>query len=259
MVDVWSALVLGLVQGLTEFLPVSSTGHLILVRDFFGLSSENGLAFDALLHLATAAAVLVYFWRDLHKLADGIKRKESSSRILFFAIVAGTIPAALAGFFLEDTMATLFRDPSLVAGGLLVGSLAFLAAERLARRNQTLNVSRGFAIGLFQALALIPGLSRSGMSISGGLLLGLTREHATRFAFLLSFPIILGAGGKKLIELLLSGTIEANLAAVIVGTIAAFIAGLAAIHFMITYLKTHTLLPFVIYRVALAALVVLLL
>lgn len=256
--DALSALLLGLVQGLTEFLPVSSTGHLILARDVLGLPLEGGLTFDATLHLATALAVMLYFRKDLVQLVRGVFVGEPASRTLALALVLGTIPAAVIGFFLEDSMDTLFRNPVLVALALIAGSAVFYLAERLARMNMHLTVSRGVAIGFFQALALIPGLSRSGMTISGGLLLGLTREQATRFAFLLSFPIILGAGGKKLLDLWGTGALQADAGLLALSALAAFLSGLAAIHFMIRFLRTHTLMPFIIYRVALAAVVLLL-
>lgn len=254
-----SALLLGLVQGLTEFLPVSSTGHLILARDVLGLPLEGGLAFDATLHLATALAVILYFRNDLLALVRGVFVREPSSRTLALALVLGTIPAAVVGFFLEDTMDTLFRNPLLVAGALLAGSAVFYIAERLSRMNKTLTVRRGVGIGLFQMLALIPGLSRSGMTISGGLILGLTREQATRFAFLLSFPIILGAGGKKLLDLWGTGALDVSAGVLSLAALAAFLSGLAAIHFMIRFLRTHTLMPFIVYRVALACVVLVLL
>lgn len=253
--DAWSAAVLGLVQGLSEFLPVSSSGHLILAREFLGLPMENGLAFDAMLHLATALAVILYFWKDLLGLILGLAHKERQSVTLVSALILGTIPAAVAGYFLESTMDTVFRSPVLVAGALVAGSIVFIVAERLARMDKPLSLGRGFGVGLFQIVALIPGMSRSGMTISGGLILGLTREQATRFAFLLSFPVILGAGAKKILELSHSGALDTNALPIVIGALVAFASGLGAIHFMIRFVRTHTLIPFVIYRVALAALV----
>lgn len=263
--DIVSAITLGIVQGITEFLPVSSTGHLILARDVFGFSSENGLALDAMLHLATAGAVLVYFWRDFLTLAYNcyrlLARKgvDPETKTLLFALVLGTIPAVCAGLYLEGYMETVFRSSTIVAWTLIAGSLLMLLAEyahaHLYKKSTTttgLTIYKGIAIGFFQVLALIPGMSRSGATISGGLLLGLKREVAAKFAFLLSFPVILGAGLKKFIELESSGAFASEALPLLVGTATAFVVGLGAIHFMITFLRSHTLIPFVVYRMALA-------
>lgn len=257
--EIVQGVLLGLVQGVTEFLPVSSTGHLILAREFFGFSRDSGLAVDAMLHLATAVAVLLYFRTDILELVHGALRKERKSLILGGALIAGTVPGVIAGVFLEETMDTVFRSATLVAGALAAGSILFVVAEKLASQKSFITVQKGFGIGLFQALALIPGMSRSGMTISGGLLLGLTREEATRFGFLLSFPIILGAGAKKFLELWGSGAFVSESAMLAAAGLAAFLSGLAAIHFMIRFVRTHTLIPFALYRLALAALVLLLL
>jgi len=189
------AIILGVVQGLTEFLPVSSTGHLILVRDVFGISDEYALAFDAILHLATAAAVILYFFGDIVMLVNTALRKLSrlpvnqSDLTLLYAILIGTIPAVILGLLLESTMETLFRNPLLVAGVLVGGSILFMYAEWRylnEHRRDDMDTTKGFKIGLFQALALIPGVSRSGSTIAGGMLLGLSRHDAARFAFLLA-------------------------------------------------------------------------
>ncbi len=264
---VFDALILGLVQGLTEFLPISSTGHLILAREVFGYAPLSGLAFDALLHLATAGAVALYFRKDLAKIAYTIfallcgRPTDAGMRTMVYALTLGTVPAVIAGLFLERTMEAEFRSASLVAWVLLIGSCLFLVAEYVGNHYTTPRIitpCRGFLIGLFQAIALIPGMSRSGATISGGLLMGLSREEAARFGFLLSFPVIVGAGGKKIVELTLNGQLEADLLPIIVGTLSAFIAGLIAIHWLIRYLHTHTLLAFVLYRVVVASAVLLL-
>lgn len=254
----FDSILLGVVQGLTEFIPVSSTGHLILARDMLGLPL-SGLAFDAALHLATACAVLAYFFSDIRAMLRGSIRNERGARVLLVALVAGTVPALIAGFFLEETMDTMFRNIDLVAYALIAGSLLFVLAEKLPTQQSSLTVWKGIAVGCFQALALIPGLSRSGMSISGGLLLGLPREQAVRFAFLLSFPIILGAGTKKLLELASTGYAGGEWFALFFACAAAFISGLVAIHFMVRFLRTRSLMPFVYYRLALAALILLVL
>ena len=263
--DFLTASILGFVQGITEFLPVSSTGHLILTRSLFSASDSHALAFDAMLHLATAAAVIVYFWRDLWALVQTFLRYAGRMPVdkrdlaLIVALVVGTIPAAIAGVLLESTMDTLFRSPLLVAVVLVLGSVLFGFAEyqySRTKRIREVTVWTGLYIGLFQVLALIPGMSRSGSTISGGMLLGLTRAAATRFAFLLAVPVILGAGFKKLLELM-SQEGDVSWGAISVGAVIAFVVGLAAIHFMIGFLKKHTLWPFVWYRIALATVVIL--
>ena len=262
--DIFSAIILGVVQGATEFLPVSSTGHLILAHSVLGIAGGNALAFDAILHLATALAVVVYFFDDIWLLIQTVLRKlgrlpiNEKDMTLVWALIVGTIPGVVFGLLLESTMETVFRNPLLVAATLVAGSVLFIFAEYKYQNSLhagSVDIKTGLKIGFFQSLALIPGVSRSGASIVGGMLLGLTREEATRFAFLLAIPIILGAGSKKLLELISSGG-DVVWAPVIVGAVVAFVVGLAAIHFMITFVKQHTLWPFIWYRIILAAFVV---
>lgn len=259
--DIISGLILGAVQGLTEFLPISSSGHLILVREVLGIQTEFGLSVDAMLQLATSLAILLYFWRDfLDMLISSFNWLRghiipSQDKILIGALVVGTIPAIILGLLLENVMETSFRNAELVAWTLILGAALFWVAERLAKQAQQLNVKRGFWIGMFQALALIPGMSRSGVTIAGGLLLGLTRERATRFAFMLGFPIIFGSGMKKFIELgSNNGFVELG-TPLLFSAMTAFAVGILAMHFMVRYLKNHTLNIFIVYRVALALLV----
>jgi len=262
-----SLILLGFVQGLTEFLPVSSTGHLILARQFFGFSGGLGLAEDAVLHLATALAVLVYFRKDIWVLVLGMlsalkKRLWNKEMTLITALAVGTVPAVIVGLWFENAIETVFRSSLVVAGALIVGSVIFLIAEYVHKKMcdsekmvRDVSIGRGLIIGLFQVLALVPGMSRSGMTISGGMLLGLTRVEAARFAFLLSFPIILGAGGLKLFQLVGSGAGASIGVPLALGALAAFASGMIAIHALITFLKTNTLMPFVVYRVLLAILI----
>ena len=257
--DILLSTFLGAVQGLTEFLPISSSGHLILVREVFGINTSGGLAFDAVLQLATALAVLVYFRDDFLNLLksafDLVRGREVATKIkiLLYSIILGTIPAAVLGLFLQDYMETTFRTPAFVGTTLLLGALLFYVAEKVAKQNTELTANKGFLIGLFQSLALFPGTSRSGATISGGLILGLTREEAARFSFLLSFPIIFGSGLVKMLGL--AGESAELDSALFFGTLAAFLVGLLAIHYLLMYLKNHTLQIFIWYRVALAIVV----
>lgn len=260
----FDAVILGVVQGLTEFLPVSSTGHLILAREVLGLEIENGLAFDAILHLATATAVIIYFWRDLVGLAHAALRKlgrlpvNQRDLILLYSIAAATVPAVFLGLLLESAMDTYFRNPLLVAGVLVAGSLLFMYAEWVydnSHPQNEMNILKGFKVGLFQSLALIPGMSRSGSSIAGGMLFGLTRHEAARFSFLLAIPIIMGAGMKKVLELIQSDVTVAW-GSVSIGALTAFVTGIFAIHFMLSFVRTHSLWPFIWYRIILAGFVV---
>tara|TARA_B100000745_G_C20154816_1_gene395724 strand:+ start:7811 stop:8620 length:810 start_codon:yes stop_codon:yes gene_type:complete len=263
--EVFTAIILGLIQGITEFLPISSTGHLVLVQEFLGVSDIYGLSFDAILHLATALAVGIYFFKDFLKIAYAFLYritgrpvvKEDETMLLL--LIIGTIPAAALGFYLEDYMDTIFRNPVLVAWTLILGALIFLLAEWVGKRYQEQeNIPtkmRALWIGFFQALALIPGMSRSGMTISGGLMLGLTREAAARFGFMLAFPIILGSGGKKFLDLLNAGTFDANIAPIFWGAVAAFGSGLLVIHYLLKFLRNHSLTVFAVYRILLAIVV----
>lgn len=251
------SIILGIIQGLTEFLPVSSSGHLIIARQYLDIQSMNGLAYDAVLQLATILAVGLYFWRDIWGLVKSFfklisrKKIEGKEATLFWAIFVGTIPAVIFGLFFEKSMDTIFRNIHLVALTLVLGSLLMFFAEKFAKQNKTLTVGKGFQAGLFQTLALLPGISRSGATISGGLFLGFTREEAARFSFLLSFPIILGSGLKKLLDLYQGHELVVLGPSLWISSFFAFAVGLAAIHFLITYLKKHTLYAFVVYRLLL--------
>lgn len=259
--DFPSALILGAVQGLTEFLPVSSTGHLIIARELLGTTTEYGLLVDAVLHLATACAVFLYFRRDFMRLiaaAWGWLRHgdiQQKDRNLILALVLGTIPAVVLGVLFENYFTGAARSVEVVALALIAGSILFLFAEHLGRANVVEEVlpHTGLRVGFFQALALIPGMSRSGMAISGGLIFGLTREEAARFAFMLSFPIILGVGGLSLVELSANGILAELGFSILVAAAAAFTTGWFAIHFLLAYLRRHTLNVFIVYRLALAA------
>lgn len=257
--DYTSALILGVVQGITEFLPVSSSGHLILAREILGLNSDFGLAVDAVLQLATILAVAIYFFRDFVALTKSAvrwvlgKTVPKDDRVMIAAIVLGTVPAVVFGLLLEDLMETVFRNALLVVCTLVAGSILFLFAERVATQDKRLTVRKGVLIGLFQVLALVPGVSRSGSTISGGLILGMDRTKAAKFSFLLAFPVIFGSGMKKLLDLQEVGALGALGAPLVLSFFTSFLVGLLSIHFLLRFLRKHSLRTFAAYRVLLAA------
>ena len=259
MNDLAAAALLGIVQGLTEFLPVSSTGHLILVSDLLKLDPEKfGLSFDVALHLGTALAVLLYFARTWIDLVMGLFRGQWRMPAL---IVLGTAPAAIAGVLFQSTIEREMRGPLVIAAGLVVGSIVFVAAEAIARQRRSMTevgATDALAIGIAQAIALIPGISRSGITISAGLARELRREDATRFAFLLATPVILGAGAKTLLDARKAAELFAQPDVLGVGFVLSFISGLAAVAFMVSFLRGHSLNWFVTYRLVLAAVIVVL-
>jgi undecaprenyl-diphosphatase len=256
LANVLRAIVLGIVQGATEFVPVSSSGHLVLVP--WLLHWENmGLAFGALLHLGTLVAVVAFFWRDLWRLvmAGLVSVKERSLagdpfRKLAWLIVLGSVPAALLGFAFEGFFETLFGQPFWV-GILLVGTGVLLAAsERWGHRRlemTELGWMDALVVGLGQAIAIAPGISRSGATISAGLWRGLHREAAARFSFLLSVPVILGAGLFELKDVFQAPLASSSPATLLVGFAAAVVSGFLSIRYLLRYLQTRTLYPFAIY------------
>ena len=243
-------------QGLTEFLPVSSTAHLILVAGALGLDPDRfGLSFDVALHLGTALAVLLYFARTWIALAVDLVRGRWRLPLL---VILGTIPAAIAGLLLEKTVEETLRSPYWIVLGLVVGSIVFVIAERAAtQRREMRGLALGDAVimGAAQAIALLPGISRSGITISSGLVRGLTREDATRFSFLLATPVILGAGVKTLLDARRAQALFSEPDILAVGFIVSFLSGMAAVAFLIRFLRGHSLNWFVGYRLALAAIV----
>jgi undecaprenyl-diphosphatase len=260
MNDLAAAVILGLVQGLTEFLPVSSTGHLILVSDALDLDPNKfGLSFDVALHLGTALAVLLYFIRTWLDLARDLLARRWRMPLL---VMVGTIPAAVAGVLLEGVVSDVLRAPIWIVVGLVAGSVVFLVAERLARQRRAigeLGIGDAIFMGTAQAIALLPGISRSGITISSGLFRDLRRDEATRFSFLLATPVILGAGVKTLLDARKAAELFSAPDVLAAGFIVSFVSGLAAVAFLVRFLRTHSLTWFVTYRLALAAVVLVLL
>lgn len=243
------AILAGAVQGLTEFLPVSSTGHLIIFEHFFHLSPDRfGLTFDVSLHLGTLLAIAVFFWKDYLSIFN-LKNQ------LLGKLAIGTIPAAAAGLVFEKTVESTLRQIWVVALVLIIFSFALYLAEKFAKQKKTkeqISQTDSFVIGLFQALALIPGVSRSGSTISAGLFLGVKREEAAKFAFILSGPVIAAAGAKKFLEALTRSQVPVgDLAFFIIGIVSSAIFGYLTIKYFLQYLSKRTLYPFIIYRIAL--------
>jgi undecaprenyl-diphosphatase len=253
--NLFQALILGIIQGATEFLPVSSSGHLVLVPWLLGWE-EPGLTFDAVVHWGTALAVIAYFWRewlDLIQAVFGAVRRRSIAdpkARLALLIVVGTIPAALIGYALEDFFEQMFARPTAAAAFLLVTAVLLSAAEWLGRREGSLERMTwpdALLVGLGQALAIFPGISRSGATIAAGLARGLKREPAARFSFLLATPVILGAGAFKLLDVAQAGHLAGQIPALIVGLVGAGVVGFGCIHFLLRYLQRRPLYPFAVY------------
>jgi undecaprenyl-diphosphatase len=265
------ALVMGLTQGLTEFIPVSSSGHLILVPWLFGWPVKEtflgSLEFSVILHMGTLLALLVYFWRDWLKIIPaGLATirdrsfKGDPDRKMAWLLVVATIPAVAVGPLLTGPIEDAVRDPGLVAVMLCVGGAILWLADRWgtkAREMDTITFRGSLGIGLAQVFALVPGISRSGISISAGLFGGLTREAAARFSFLMATPVVAGAGLWEARKLLSHDPAAPNpeTTLVVIGFITAAISGLLAIRFMLAFLRRQPVTLFVVYRVLLAAVV----
>jgi undecaprenyl-diphosphatase len=254
------ALLLGVVQGLTEFLPISSSGHLALLEHYLHVSA-GGLSFDVLLHVGTLAALLAYFARDWLDMGAAVLRPSRYNRparwMLLYIIVA-SIPGALAGVLWEKKAETLFRQPARIA--LLLGGVGLLliVAEKIARHRRPLDrlqLPDAVLIGLSQALAIMPGVSRSGITMTCALFLGFNRRTAAHFSFLLATPIIAGAGLYHLPKWLASPPENLSLLAATLGFLGAVVSSYLSIKYLLRYLLRHTFIPFAYYRLALAALV----
>ena len=252
------AVALGIVQGLTEFLPVSSSGHLILVPHVFGWT-DQGQAFDAVMHIGTLAALVAYFHVELAKLVSG-----ALSRRVALIVLVATIPAGLAGLFFGRLIEAHFRSPLLIAGTTAFwGVVMWLADRRSGKPDleagdplERVGWGRGLAVGLAQALALVPGTSRSGITITAGLFSGLDRATAARYSFLLGIPITGAAGVYKLLQLMKVGIPPGESGPLFAAVIASFLSGWFAVWFLVGYLRRRSLTPFVVYRLLLAAAIV---
>jgi undecaprenyl-diphosphatase len=246
--DILTSVILGVLQGVTEFVPISSSAHLLLAGDLLALEGPNSLAFYAVLHLATTLAIIIYFRNDIWLLLQTLSRKlgrlpvNEKDEILLKALVLGTIPAVVMGLSFEQIIKTVFHQPVIIAAMLFVSSFFFMYAEWQYYRKPpfgVLTVKQGFWVGCFQSLALLPGFSRSGSALAGGMLLGMTRVEAARFSFMLAIPITLAVGLKMLLELILSeGFVDWW--AIGVGAVVCFFTATFVIRFFLNFIRKYT-------------------
>ncbi len=261
MDEIFQAIILGIVQGASEFLPISSSGHLILVPYIFNWHGiVDSLSFDVALHIGTTVAVIAYFWKDwvelitafFKALPRGLSGILSDFKAKFFLIlIIGSVPAALIGFVFQDFIEKNVRQPLLVAGFLIGFSLVLFLADRVGKGNRDqkkVGFIDGLIVGLAQSVSLLPGVSRSGITITSGLFRNMDRETATRFSFLLSTPIIVGAGALKLKDIFQGSVAAGSQAVFLTGFIAAAISGWFAIKFLLKFVQTNNFTVFVIYR-----------
>ncbi len=266
---IWDAIILGILQGLTEFLPISSSAHLRIAGEFLPAATDPGATFTAITQIGTEIAVVIYFWRDITGILGAWFRhtfrpttrqalgpRERNQVRLGWLIILGTLPIVAVGYTAQSVIRDTFRSLWLVATVLIVFALVLLAADYWGRKTRTLDtlsVPHGVAYGLAQTLALIPGVSRSGATISMGLALGYTRVEATRFAFLLAIPAVFGSGLFELNTAVFNPAEAGPLdpLATVVATVVALVVGYAVIAWLMRFLTTRSFLPFVIYRLVL--------
>lgn len=266
---IWDAIILGILQGLTEFLPISSSAHLRIAGEFLPAATDPGATFTAITQIGTEIAVVIYFWRDITGILgawfrhtfrpttrQAVGPRERNQVRLGWLIILGTLPIVAVGYTAQSVIRDTFRSLWLVATVLIVFALVLLAADYWGRKTRTLDtlsVPHGVAYGLAQTLALIPGVSRSGATISMGLALGYTRVEATRFAFLLAIPAVFGSGLFELNTAVFNPAEAGPLdpLATVVATVVALVVGYAVIAWLMRFLTTRSFLPFVIYRLVL--------
>ncbi|MFW6639335.1 undecaprenyl-diphosphate phosphatase [Nocardiopsis algeriensis] len=260
--SIFEAIVLGLVQGLTEFLPISSSGHLRVISALFGWP-DPGAAFTAVSQIGTELAVVVYFrkriWAIISTWTRSLFKRDLRGDInarMGWYVILGSIPIGVLGLLLEDQIDSVFRDLRLIALNLIIFGVLLGVVDRYANKRRTLEdltASRGLTFGLFQALALIPGVSRSGGTITGGMLLGFKRAEAAEYAFLLALPAVFASGVYKLTDI--GGNEYAGWGATIVGTLVAGVVGFVVIAWLMRFISTNSFMPFVYYRVGLGILI----
>lgn len=261
------SIILGIVQALTEFLPVSSSGHLLILHQFIPAPLLNNLTFDVILHGGTFLAIAIYFWPDIIKIIRGLFLSVKEKNIrgdyqqrLPWLIIVGTLPAVLIGFFFTDLIEQIFRSVSWVIIMLVIGGILFIILEKVGQKNReitNLTFFDALIIGLAQVLAFIPGISRSGITIIAALARNLSREAAAKFSFLLSLPIIFGALIRKITQISLSDFSGVFIFVSVLSAVIAALVGYFTIKIFLKYLQHHSLLPFAVYRFILAAVLLL--
>lgn len=257
--SIFQGIILGIIQGLTEFLPVSSSAHLVLVPYLlqWRLDADSAFVFDVIVQLGTLAAVIIYFWKDLIAIIQAMLAALKAGQpfrdgpsLLGWWIVLATIPAGLAGLLLKSKVEAAFASPLVTAIFLFVVAIIMTLAEGLGKQNRSLEAMRlpdAVTVGLFQALAIFPGISRSGATISGGLLRGLNRDAAARFSFLMSVPIMLAAGALAVKDLAELPNLAQFLPVMLLGFLVAGVVGYFAIRWLLGYLRKNSLIPFALY------------
>jgi undecaprenyl-diphosphatase len=264
-VSLTAAILLGAIQGLTEFLPVSSSAHLILARAFFGweLQPEFALAFDVALHVGTLAAIVTYFHAEIFGMALAVPRifaaRPDPSVVMARMIVIGTVPVVVVVLLFNDYIEEVLRTPAVAAGALALGAILMLVAERVGRQTRsenTLTWRDAILIGCAQSAALIPGMSRSGSTITMGMFLGMRRDAAARFTFLLAIPAMLAAAAKESLALLEMPLPEGSLSLIVAGVVVSALVGYVTIKYFLRFLATHRLDIFAGYRLILASITV---
>jgi len=266
MEEIIKAIVLGIVQGLTEFLPISSTAHLRIVPALFGWE-DPGAAYSAVIQIGTMLAVVIYFFKDLLKISSKVVMNLKNKKFitdyeskLGWYIIIGTIPIIIFGLLLENLIENEFRSLYVISFSLIFFAIILGIAEKLSKKNldlKDITLGRALIVGFAQALALIPGASRSGVTITGGLFAGFNREAAARFSFLLSVPAVLLSGLYEFYKILPVFTDQSALS-LIVATVTSFLSGILAIELLLRYLRTHSTFVFVWYRIALGILLLVL-
>lgn len=264
--NVFEAIILGIIQGLTEFLPVSSSAHLRIASELLGIG-DAGSAFTAITQIGTEAAVIVFFWRDIvliiknwfRSLTGSLPRSDPHAKLGWW-IILGTLPILVLGLVFEKAIDTTLRSLWFVAFSLIIFGVLLGIADRIARQRRgltDLTVGHGIVYGFAQAAALIPGVSRSGGTISAGLFMGYSREAAARYSFLLAIPAILGSGGYKLVKATHDTTSPSALA-ITVATVVAFLVALVVIKLFMGYISRGSFMPFVVYRILLGIIIMIL-
>lgn len=265
---IFEAILLGIIQGLTEFLPISSSAHLRITSELLGIG-DAGAAFTAITQLGTEAAVVVFFWRDITRiigrwfrsLTGSVPRKDPDAMMGWW-IILGTIPIVVLGLVFQDQIETTLRSLWITAIMLIVFGILLGIADKLGRKEREikdLTWKRGLGYGLAQSLALIPGVSRSGGTITAGLMMGYTREAAARYSFLLAIPAVFGSGFFQLFKAIKSPTDTTPMGLTLLATVVAFVIALVVIGWFLKYISKRSFMPFVIYRVLLGVVIMVLL